>query len=32
MTAYNPEEDGAKVSFAKGMSYIDYRSLDAYQR
>ena len=28
MTAYNPEEDGAKMSFAKDMSYIDYLSLD----
>jgi tryptophan 2,3-dioxygenase len=28
MTAYNPESDGAKMSFAKDMSYIDYLSLD----
>lgn len=28
MTAYNPEGDGAKMSFAKDMSYIDYLSLD----
>lgn len=26
--AYNPEGDGAKMSFAKDMSYIDYLSLD----
>ncbi len=28
MTAYDPEGDGAKMSFEKDMSYIDYLSLD----
>jgi tryptophan 2,3-dioxygenase len=28
MTAYDPEDDGAKMSFAKSMSYSDYLSLD----
>ena len=28
MTTYNPENDGAKMSFAEDMSYIDYLSLD----
>ena len=28
MTAYDPEDDGAKMSFAKDMSYTDYLSLD----
>ena len=28
MTAYNPEDEGAKMSFDKDMSYIDYLSLD----
>ena len=28
MTGYNPAEDGAQMSFAKDMSYIDYLSLD----
>jgi tryptophan 2,3-dioxygenase len=28
MTAYDPEKDGAKMSFAKDMSYADYLSLD----
>lgn len=28
MTAYDPENEGAKMSFAKDMSYIDYLSLD----
>ena len=28
MTAYNPEEDGAKMSFAEDMSYAEYLSLD----
>ncbi|MEP4199155.1 MAG: tryptophan 2,3-dioxygenase family protein [Aliishimia sp.] len=28
MTGYNPAEEGAKMSFAKDMSYIDYLSLD----
>ncbi len=28
MTAYDPTDDGAKMSFAKDMSYADYLSLD----
>jgi tryptophan 2,3-dioxygenase len=28
MSAYDPSSDGAKMSFAKDMSYIDYLSLD----
>lgn len=28
MAAYDPEDDGAKMSFAKSMSYSDYLSLD----
>jgi tryptophan 2,3-dioxygenase len=28
MTPYNPEDDGAKMSFAKSMSYADYLKLD----
>lgn len=28
MAAYDPKDDGAKMSFAKDMSYIDYLSLD----
>jgi tryptophan 2,3-dioxygenase len=28
VTGYNPEDEGAKMSFAKDMSYIDYLSLD----
>jgi len=28
MTAYDPESDGAKMSFAKDMSYADYLGLD----
>lgn len=28
MAAYDPEREGAKMSFAKDMSYIDYLSLD----
>lgn len=28
MTAYDPTDDGAKMSFAKDMSYTDYLSLD----
>lgn len=28
MTAYDPEKEGAKMSFAKDMSYTDYLSLD----
>ncbi len=28
MTGYNPEDDGAQMSFAKDMSYTDYLSLD----
>ena len=28
MSAYDPEKEGAKMSFAKDMSYIDYLSLD----
>jgi tryptophan 2,3-dioxygenase len=28
MSAYNPQDDGAKMSFAKDMSYADYLSLD----
>lgn len=28
MTAYDPENEGAKMSFAKDMSYTDYLSLD----
>ncbi|MEP5152010.1 tryptophan 2,3-dioxygenase family protein [Planktotalea sp.] len=28
MAAYNPETDGAKMSFAKDMSYTDYLALD----
>jgi tryptophan 2,3-dioxygenase len=28
MSAYDPSKDGAKMSFAKDMSYIDYLSLD----
>jgi tryptophan 2,3-dioxygenase len=28
MTGYNPADEGAKMSFAKDMSYIDYLSLD----
>ena len=28
MTGYTPDYEGAKMSFAKDMSYIDYLSLD----
>ena len=28
MSGYDPKEDGAKMSFAKDMSYVDYLSLD----
>lgn len=28
MTSYNPEDDGAKMSFAKDMSYGDYLNMD----
>jgi len=32
MTSYDPENDGAKTSFARDMSYIDYLSLDPILR